>query len=75
MWTQFNGRDEWALWLDQFATGRGYMPITSTNLGSTGNFRTRTRLQHGPGQRLGLLRLDPITTTQGRNDATFMVTT
>ena len=40
MWMQFNGRTEWALWLDQFATGRGYMPITSTNLGSTTNFRT-----------------------------------
>lgn len=42
MWAQFNGRDEWALWLDQYATGRGYMPITSTNLGSVQNFRTRT---------------------------------
>jgi hypothetical protein len=42
MWAQFNGRNEWALWLDQFATGRGYMPITSTNLGSTQNFRTRS---------------------------------
>jgi len=42
MWAKFNGRDEWALWLDQFATGRGYMPISSTNLGSTANFRTRT---------------------------------
>ncbi|MFC0527751.1 glycoside hydrolase family 43 protein [Phytohabitans kaempferiae] len=42
MWAQFNGRNEWALWLDQYATGRGYMPITSTNLGSTQNFRTRT---------------------------------
>ncbi|TDD10223.1 glycoside hydrolase family 43 protein [Nonomuraea diastatica] len=42
MWAQFNGRSEWALWLDQFATGRGYMPITSTNLGSTRNFRTRS---------------------------------
>ncbi|SDQ56494.1 glycoside hydrolase family 43 protein [Thermostaphylospora chromogena] len=42
MWAKFNGRDEWALWLDQFATGRGYMPITSTNLGSTRNFRTRS---------------------------------
>lgn len=42
MWAQFNGRNEWALWLDQYATGRGYMPITSTNLGSTGNFRTRS---------------------------------
>ncbi|MEU4443185.1 glycoside hydrolase family 43 protein [Actinosynnema sp. NPDC050801] len=42
MWMQFNGRNEWALWLDQYATGRGYMPITSTNLGSTRNFATRT---------------------------------
>lgn len=42
MWMQFNGRNEWALWLDQYATGRGYMPITSTNLGSTGNFQTRS---------------------------------
>jgi hypothetical protein len=42
MWAQFNGRGEWALWLDQFASGRGYMPITSTNLGSVQNFRTRS---------------------------------
>lgn len=54
MWMPFNGRNEWGLWLDQFATGRGYMPITSTNLGSTGNFRTvsdyslgGTRKRHG----------------------------
>jgi hypothetical protein len=47
MWAQFNGRSEWALWLDQFATGRGYMPITSTNLGSTTNFRTRTDYSMG----------------------------
>jgi hypothetical protein len=54
MWAQFNGRNEWNLWLDQFATGRGYMPITSSNLGSTRNFRTRsdysmggTRKRHG----------------------------
>lgn len=40
MWMPYNNRTEWALWLDQFATGRGYMPITSTNLGSTTNFRT-----------------------------------
>ncbi|MFF3444938.1 glycoside hydrolase family 43 protein [Streptosporangium sp. NPDC002721] len=42
MWAQFNDRNEWALWLDQYATGRGYMPITSTNLGSTRNFQTRS---------------------------------
>nr|MDT0662016.1 glycoside hydrolase family 43 protein [Micromonospora sp. DSM 115978] len=42
MWSKFNGRNEWVLWLDQFATGRGYLPVTSTNLGSTGNFQTRS---------------------------------
>ncbi|GGM59398.1 hypothetical protein GCM10011608_50650 [Micromonospora sonchi] len=47
MWMQFNGRNEWALYLDQFATGRGYMPITSTNLGSVTNFRTRTDYNMG----------------------------
>ena len=47
MWAQFNGRNEWVLWLDQYATGRGYLPITSTNLGSTQNFRTRTDFSMG----------------------------
>ena len=47
MWAQFNGRDEWVLWLDQYATGRGYLPVTSTNLGSTGNFRTRSDYSMG----------------------------
>ncbi|WP_117212591.1 glycoside hydrolase family 43 protein [Allorhizocola rhizosphaerae] len=47
MWAQFNGRNEWNLWLDQFATGRGYMPISSTNLGSVQNFRTRTDYSMG----------------------------
>jgi hypothetical protein len=42
MWAQTNGANEWNLWLDQYATGRGYMPVTSANLGSTQNFRTRT---------------------------------
>ncbi|MBB5803499.1 hypothetical protein F4560_003267 [Saccharothrix ecbatanensis] len=40
MWMKFNDRTEWALWLDQYSSGRGYMPVTSTNLGSTANFKT-----------------------------------
>ncbi|MFI6706370.1 glycoside hydrolase family 43 protein [Nonomuraea sp. NPDC050478] len=51
MWMKFNDRDEWALWLDQFATGRGYMPITSTNLASTRNFRTRSDYAMGAGRK------------------------
>ncbi|WP_277207493.1 glycoside hydrolase family 43 protein [Isoptericola croceus] len=39
MWMKFNGEDRWALWLDQYATGRGYMPVTSTNLGDVTNFQ------------------------------------
>ncbi|WP_199041486.1 glycoside hydrolase family 43 protein [Glycomyces salinus] len=39
MWAKFNDRDEWALWNDRYTTGSGYIPITSTNLGSTQNFQ------------------------------------
>ncbi len=42
MWMKFNDRDRWALWLDQYATGRGYLPVTSMNLGSTQNFTRAT---------------------------------
>ncbi|GAB2836250.1 glycoside hydrolase family 43 protein [Lentzea nigeriaca] len=38
MWMRFNNRDEWALWLDN-AGGDGYLPIASTDLSSTQNFR------------------------------------
>ena len=47
MWAKFNDRDEWALWLDRYTTGSGYIPITSTDLGSTQNF------QHVDGYDLG----------------------
>ncbi|NUT47179.1 MAG: 1,4-beta-xylanase [Saccharothrix sp.] len=54
MWMKFNDRTQWVLWLDQYAAGRGYMPVTSTNLGSTRNFQTvadynlgGTRKRHG----------------------------
>ncbi|GAB4004957.1 hypothetical protein GCM10029992_51420 [Glycomyces albus] len=40
MWAKFNDRNEWCLWLDQHATNGGYLPVTSTDLGSTQNFRT-----------------------------------
>ncbi|NUT98034.1 MAG: 1,4-beta-xylanase [Saccharothrix sp.] len=41
MWMRFNGRDEWALWLDN-AGGVGYLPVASTDLSSTRNFRKLT---------------------------------
>ncbi|WP_100448557.1 glycoside hydrolase family 43 protein, partial [Glycomyces xiaoerkulensis] len=40
MWSKFNDRNEWALWVDQYATGGGYMPLVSNNLGDTQNLQT-----------------------------------
>ncbi|MEU0219667.1 glycoside hydrolase family 43 protein [Streptomyces sp. NPDC006265] len=31
MWMKFNGTNKWALYLDQYATNRGYMPVTTTD--------------------------------------------
>ena len=40
MWAKFNDRNEWALWLDQYATGRGYMPVLTTNPAAVSGYRT-----------------------------------
>ncbi|SDE31147.1 glycoside hydrolase family 43 protein [Glycomyces harbinensis] len=42
MWAKFNDRNEWALWLDQYATGRGYMPVLTTNPASVSGYRKVT---------------------------------
>ncbi|GHK02206.1 hypothetical protein SY2F82_40030 [Streptomyces sp. Y2F8-2] len=31
MWMKFNGTDKWALYLDQYATNGGYMPVLTTD--------------------------------------------
>ena len=31
MWMKFRDRNEWALYLDQYASRGGYMPVTTTN--------------------------------------------
>ncbi|GAA4877286.1 glycoside hydrolase family 43 protein [Kitasatospora terrestris] len=31
MWMKFNGTDKWALYLDQYASGGGYMPVLTTD--------------------------------------------
>lgn len=38
---KFNDRDEWNLMVDQYATGRGYLPLLTSDLDS-GNFRKLT---------------------------------
>ncbi|WP_416904420.1 glycoside hydrolase family 43 protein [Micromonospora echinospora] len=30
MWMKFHDRNQWALYLDQYSSGRGYMPVTTT---------------------------------------------
>ncbi|MCO8275161.1 glycoside hydrolase family 43 protein [Actinoplanes sp. TRM 88003] len=39
MWMPFNDRAEWALYLDQYSSGRGYLPVLTTNPASPGSFR------------------------------------
>ncbi|WP_328769386.1 glycoside hydrolase family 43 protein [Streptomyces sp. NBC_00286] len=39
MWMKFRDRNEWALYLDQYASGRGYMPVTTTNPSASGTYR------------------------------------
>jgi hypothetical protein len=39
MWMKFRDRDELTLYLDQYASGKGYMPVTTTNPSSPGTYR------------------------------------
>ncbi|MFJ4977537.1 glycoside hydrolase family 43 protein [Streptomyces coeruleorubidus] len=39
MWMKFRDRNEWTLYLDQYASGRGYMPVTTTNPSASGTYR------------------------------------
>ncbi|KJK39166.1 1,4-beta-xylanase [Streptomyces variegatus] len=39
MWMKFRDRNEWTLYLDQYASGRGYMPVTTTNPSAVGTYR------------------------------------
>ncbi|MFC9683758.1 glycoside hydrolase family 43 protein [Streptomyces sp. NPDC056948] len=38
MWMKFRDREEWALYLDQYATGRGYMPVLTSNPSASGTY-------------------------------------
>ncbi|KXK63980.1 1,4-beta-xylanase [Micromonospora rosaria] len=40
MWTKVNTRNEWVLYLDQYASGRGYLPVLTTNPSSPATYRT-----------------------------------
>jgi hypothetical protein len=38
MWMKFNGTDTWALYLDQYATRGGYMPVVTTDPSDTATY-------------------------------------
>ncbi|MGX1560987.1 glycoside hydrolase family 43 protein [Streptomyces sp. NPDC055506] len=38
MWMRFRDRDEWALYLDQYAAGRGYMPVLTSSPSASGTY-------------------------------------
>ncbi|MEU8327676.1 glycoside hydrolase family 43 protein [Micromonospora sp. NPDC048839] len=39
MWLKYNNRDEWVLYLDQYSSGRGYLPVLTTNPSSPSSYR------------------------------------
>ncbi|NGO47038.1 glycoside hydrolase family 43 protein [Streptomyces ureilyticus] len=39
MWMKFRDRNEWTLYLDQYASRGGYMPVTTTNPSSPGTYK------------------------------------
>ena len=39
MWMKFNTGNQWALYLDQYSSGRGYMPVLTSNPASPGSYQ------------------------------------
>ncbi|MDG5807822.1 glycoside hydrolase family 43 protein [Streptomyces ossamyceticus] len=39
MWMKFRDRNEWTLYLDQYSSGRGYMPVNTTNPSASGTYQ------------------------------------
>jgi hypothetical protein len=42
MWMKFRDRDEWTLYLDQYASRGGYMPVTTANPSAVGTYQLPT---------------------------------
>ncbi|BEL05263.1 hypothetical protein Q0Z83_034540 [Actinoplanes sichuanensis] len=43
---QFNGRNEWGLWVDQYSSGRGYLPLTTTDPANLSSYRIRSATEY-----------------------------
>jgi hypothetical protein len=46
---QYNDRNEWGLWVDQYAAGRGYLPLTTTNPADPSVYRVRSTSEYALG--------------------------
>ncbi|WP_371576058.1 glycoside hydrolase family 43 protein [Streptomyces sp. NBC_01314] len=42
MWMKFRDRNEWTLYLDQYAAGKGYMPVSTTNPSVSSSYQLPT---------------------------------
>ena len=65
---KFNDRNEWGLWVDQYSTGRGYLPLTTTNPASLAAYRVRGTSEYALGasrKRHGTI----LPITQAQNNA------
>jgi sucrose-6-phosphate hydrolase SacC (GH32 family) len=49
---QFNNQRKWCLFVDQYAAGRGYLPLVTTNLADTKNFQVLQPGQYSLGESL-----------------------
>ncbi|MEV8310486.1 glycoside hydrolase family 43 protein [Streptomyces flavidovirens] len=49
MWMKFRDRNQWALYLDQYASGRGYMPVLTTDPATPGTYRLPASGSHNMG--------------------------
>ncbi|MER6557117.1 glycoside hydrolase family 43 protein [Streptomyces sp. NPDC001027] len=41
MWMKFNGQNKWGLYLDQYASSRGYMPVLTTDPSNPASYQTQ----------------------------------
>ena len=46
---KFNNVNQWGLLVDQYAAGKGYLPLVSNNLASTGNYRSLSTSEYSLG--------------------------
>ncbi|KQV15983.1 glycoside hydrolase family 43 protein [Kitasatospora sp. Root107] len=49
MWMKFNGTNKWALYLDQYATNRGYMPVLTTDPSNPATYQKLTSSDYNMG--------------------------